>query len=92
MKIYLIINDGYYNYQESVIDKNGVHLMNKSMNKIKSKHNLEGLFVHYLVKELKDSEIYRKTFIRHQKISLNGGNCFEIILQPTTTDLIDYNW
>lgn len=83
--LYLEISDNSYIYgnflfSEFSVEQNGarpLHLQNKII-------RLDGVFVHYLIKELKLSDFYRKCFIR------KWINSLKIILKETEYDLIDY--
>ncbi|KAK9876375.1 hypothetical protein WA026_012686 [Henosepilachna vigintioctopunctata] len=91
-KIYLIITDGSYNYQNAVIDQFDIISIPKKLVKKRILVNCDGCFIHYFLKELKISETYRNSFIRNMQNILECGYCLEIKLQSTSLDLIDYCW
>ncbi|XP_044763204.1 uncharacterized protein F58A4.6 [Coccinella septempunctata] len=89
--LFIIIKDDLYIYEESVIQKDGVYPKEQTSKGKRPKLTLDCLLVHYLMKELKESEIFRCNFISNQTKFLKGRS-LELVLQTTTRDLIDYNW
>lgn len=63
---------------------------NKSRKKLK---RLDSYFLHYMVKELKLSQVYRTGFLKtFYEIVHDKPSCLKLVLLPTQKDLIDYNW
>lgn len=90
--IHIIIRDGFYIYEEYLVDEIGVNPIRNSVKRKKPKLYLQGIFVHYLMKELSESELFRNNFINNQKRLSNGRNNLHIVLQTTSIDLLDHNW
>lgn len=90
--IHIIIRDGFYIYEEYLVDAIGVNPIRNSVKRKKPKLYLQGIFVHYLMKELSESELFRNNFINNQKRLSNGRNNLHIVLQTTSIDLLDHNW
>ncbi|XP_050503118.1 uncharacterized protein F58A4.6 [Diabrotica virgifera virgifera] len=88
-KLYIILTDGIYCYGRYVIKRNNVKEF-KSISNGTEILQLDSTFWHYLFKELVISCLYRQCFILHWTLGDNNG--IVIKLQPTSYDLIDYNW
>lgn len=89
MNLYLRLTDGEYIYEEFYIcDEFVVKILETSNQqpKKKIKIGLDGVFLHYLIKEIEVCNFYRKCFNSHWKHSLY------LILKDTKCDLIDYLW
>lgn len=85
--LYLKISDKSYIYDNLLITKFSVDENVASSFPFRSKIiKLDSAFVHYLVKELKLCDFYRKCFIR------KWTNSLKIVLKSTQYDLIDYLW
>lgn len=85
--LYIKITDTYYVYGEYSVNDFFVEETSNYFNKSKEKDfDLDGVFVHYLMKELKNCNFYRKCFVRNWVYSL------KFKLKATQCDLIDYNW
>ncbi|CAH0549279.1 unnamed protein product [Brassicogethes aeneus] len=91
-KICVKISDKTYTYGEYLLKKHGIEKNIVENNINYKEYCLDGVFVHYLIKELFLSDFYRVNFILYNLKcdKFVGGVIFLLI--PTKYDLIDYNW
>lgn len=85
--VFLEISDNSYIYanflfSEFSVEENGARPFHFPSRIIR----LDSVFVHYLIKELKVCDFYRKYFIT------KWINSLKIVLKETEYDLIDYLW
>lgn len=84
--LYIKVTDTLYVYGQYSINEFFVEEISSSFNNHNKEIELDGVFVHYLIKELKNCDYYRKCFVR------NWVHSLKFILKATQYDLIDYNW
>lgn len=84
--LYIKITDTHYTYGEYKISEFFVKEASPFSNTKNKNIKLDSAFVHYLIKELKICNFYRKSFVWNWVPSL------QFILKETTYDLIDYKW
>lgn len=86
--LYVEITDTQYIYGNYLISELYVEQIDKRHRNYKNTQmiQLDSVFVHYLMKEIKLCDFYRKCFSTYWKNSL------KIILKVTIYDLIDYRW